>query len=98
MNITQEGKDDVDDLRELGLINGLKLSSGGFQVIFFYISILKIIYLYNLYFILNKLKNEIEFIFDRFEFVSHLQPPPPPLFLFLTFFFFFFNYLGCNCL
>lgn len=32
LNISQEGKDDIDDLRELGLVNGLKLSSGGFQV------------------------------------------------------------------
>jgi WD repeat-containing protein 35 len=30
MNITQEGKDDIDDLREGGLVNGLKLASDSF--------------------------------------------------------------------
>eukprot|EP01117_Protostelium_nocturnum_P009319 TRINITY_DN3338_c0_g1_i1.p1 TRINITY_DN3338_c0_g1~~TRINITY_DN3338_c0_g1_i1.p1 ORF type:complete len:862 (-),score=280.18 TRINITY_DN3338_c0_g1_i1:42-2627(-) len=31
MNISQEGKDDIDDLREAGLLNGLKLSSNEYQ-------------------------------------------------------------------
>ncbi|MCA9520636.1 MAG: hypothetical protein KC609_06680, partial [Myxococcales bacterium] len=31
INISQEGRDDVDDLREAGLINGLKLSSKEYQ-------------------------------------------------------------------
>ena len=31
MNITQEGKAAVDDLREKGLVNGLKLSTEDFQ-------------------------------------------------------------------
>jgi WD repeat-containing protein 35 len=31
LNISQEGKDDIDDLRESGLINGLKLSSSDYQ-------------------------------------------------------------------
>ena len=31
MNITQEGKDDIDDLREKGLINGLKITSEDLQ-------------------------------------------------------------------
>jgi hypothetical protein len=33
MNVTQEGKSAVDDLRELGLVNGLKLTSEDFQPI-----------------------------------------------------------------
>ena len=33
MNISQEGKDDIDDLREGGLLNGLKLSSEDLQPI-----------------------------------------------------------------
>ena len=33
LNITQEGKDDIDDLREGGLLNGLKLSSEDLQPI-----------------------------------------------------------------
>ncbi|PRP78265.1 hypothetical protein PROFUN_13875 [Planoprotostelium fungivorum] len=33
MNISQEGRDDIDDLREEGLINGLKLSSNDYQSI-----------------------------------------------------------------
>jgi len=33
MNISQEGRDDIDDLREEGLINGLKLSSSDYQSI-----------------------------------------------------------------
>ena len=33
MNVTQEGKDDIDDLREGGLLNGLKLSSEDLQPI-----------------------------------------------------------------
>lgn len=32
-NISQEGRDDIDDLRELGEINGLKLSSNGFSTV-----------------------------------------------------------------
>eukprot|EP01046_Picozoa_sp_COSAG06_P084555 COSAG06_NODE_31339_length_523_cov_0.823113_2_plen_135_part_01 len=31
LNITQEGKDDIDDLRQGGLLNGLKLSSEDLQ-------------------------------------------------------------------
>ena len=33
LNISQEGKDDIDDIREGGLINGLKLSSEDLQPI-----------------------------------------------------------------
>jgi hypothetical protein len=33
LNISQEGRDDIDDLRELGLINGLKVSTKGYQSI-----------------------------------------------------------------
>lgn len=33
LNISQEGRDDIDDLRELGLINGLKISTKGYQSI-----------------------------------------------------------------
>jgi hypothetical protein len=33
MNVTQEGKSAVDDLREMGLVNGLKLTSEDFQPI-----------------------------------------------------------------
>jgi hypothetical protein len=33
LNVTQEGKSAVDDLRELGLVNGLKLTSEDFQPI-----------------------------------------------------------------
>lgn len=32
MNVSQEGKDDLDDLREKGALNGLKLQSDTFQV------------------------------------------------------------------
>lgn len=31
MNISQEGKDDIDDLREMGFINGLKLATEDLQ-------------------------------------------------------------------
>jgi hypothetical protein len=33
LNVTQEGKSAVDDLREMGLVNGLKLTSEDFQPI-----------------------------------------------------------------
>ncbi len=33
MNVTQEGKSAVDDLREMGFVNGLKLTSEDFQPI-----------------------------------------------------------------
>jgi hypothetical protein len=41
MNITQEGKDDIDDLREGGLVNGLKLASENFIPITAYQASLK---------------------------------------------------------
>ncbi len=33
MNISQEGRDDIDDLREAGWINGLKISTKGYQAV-----------------------------------------------------------------
>lgn len=33
VNISQEGRDDIDDLRELGILDGLKVSTKGYQAV-----------------------------------------------------------------
>jgi hypothetical protein len=42
MNVTQEGKSAVDDLREMGFVNGLKLTSEDFQPVTAYQVSLKV--------------------------------------------------------
>jgi hypothetical protein len=66
MNVTQEGKAAIDDLREKGLVNGLKLSTEDFQPVTAYQVSRKGLNL------VGSCPEEIKAMVDKF-----LYPPPP---------------------